>query len=140
MNGGAQRFPYSRRDPADLSLSLMPFLTLTLRGPAAATVQAAALVDCGSTMNVMPHSLGLRLGFVWEDQPIVAALVGSLAAVEARAVAVEAVIGGFPPVRLAFGWAENDEPALLLGQTNFFMEFDVCLFRSRLVFDVRPKA
>jgi len=140
MNGGAQRFPYSRRDPADLIQSPMPFLPLLLRGAAPLQIQALAPVDSGSTMNVMPHSLGLQLGFVWDAQPIVAALAGGLAAVETRAVGVEAVVGGFPPVRLAFGWAETDDPVLLLGQMNFFIEFDVCLFRSRQLFEVRPRA
>jgi hypothetical protein len=28
---------------------------------------------------------------------------------------------------------------LILGQTNFFMEFDVCFFRSQLIFQIHPK-
>ena len=32
-----------------------------------------------------------------------------------------------------------DAVPLLLGQTNFFDEFDVCFFRSRAEFEVRPK-
>ncbi len=139
MNG-AQRFPYSRRDPADLTQSPMPFLPITLRGAATTQIQALGLVDSGATMNVMPHSLGLQLGFVWEAQTVVAALTGSLVAVETRAVGVEAVVGGFPSVRLAFGWAKTDDPILLLGQLNFLLEFDVCFFRSRLAFEVRPRA
>jgi hypothetical protein len=29
---------------------------------------------------------------------------------------------------------------LILGQTNFFMEFDVCFYRSHLEFEIRPKS
>jgi|GEM_PF-3158502 len=28
---------------------------------------------------------------------------------------------------------------LILGQANFFLEFDVCFFRARSEFEVRPK-
>ena len=65
--------------------------------------------------------------------------VGNLASVEARVVVLSAVVGSFPPVRLAFAWARTDAVSVILGQVNFFMEFDVCFFRSRGLFDVRPK-
>jgi hypothetical protein len=29
--------------------------------------------------------------------------------------------------------------AMILGQVNFFMEFDVCFFRSQAAFEVTPK-
>ncbi len=32
---------------------------------------------------------------------------------------------------------EDDIP-LILGQTNFFMEFDVCFYRSKLEFEIKP--
>ena len=35
---------------------------------------------------------------------------------------------------------EFDSLPLLLGQTNFFMEFDVHFYRSRLEFEVEPKS
>jgi hypothetical protein len=59
--------------------------------------------------------------------------------VEARVVVLSVVAGSFPPVRLAFAWARSDAVPVILGQVNFFMEFDVCFFRSRGLFDVRPK-
>jgi hypothetical protein len=48
-------------------------------------------------------------------------------------------VGGFPAVRLAFAWAQTDAVPVALGQVNFFMEFDVCFYRSRSSFEVRPK-
>ncbi len=45
-----------------------------------------------------------------------------------------------PPARLAFVWARTDAVPVILGQVNFFLEFDVCFFRSRGLFDVRPKS
>jgi hypothetical protein len=54
-------------------------------------------------------------------------------------VVLSAVVGSFPPVRLAFAWAQTDAVLVILGQVNFFLEFDVCFFRSQGVFEVRPK-
>ena len=81
----------------------------------------------------------MQLGFDWNQQTRSVELSGNLASVEARVVVVSAVVGSFPPVRLAFGWAQTDTVSVILGQVNFFMEFDVCFFRSRGVFEVRPK-
>jgi hypothetical protein len=49
---------------------------------------------------------------------------------------VEGVVAGLPPVRLVFAWAQSDAVPVLLGQVNFFMEFDVCFLRKSGVFDV----
>jgi hypothetical protein len=88
---------------------------------------------------VLPYSVGEQLGLVWEQQTTPVTLSGNLAACEARALLVSVVVGKFPPVRLAFAWAKTDAVSVLLGQVNFFMEFDVCFYRSRSVFKVRPK-
>lgn len=50
-----------------------------------------------------------------------------------------AAVSSFPAVRLAFAWAQTDDVSVILGQVNFFLEFDVCFFRSRALFEVRPK-
>lgn len=34
----------------------------------------------------------------------------------------------------------SDDTPLLLGRMNFFLEFDVCFYRSQLAFEIRPKA
>jgi len=51
-----------------------------------------------------------------------------------------AEIGDFPPVRLAFAWSRSDNVPLILGQMNFFMEFDIYFYRSQLEFEVKPKS
>ena len=58
---------------------------------------------------------------------------------EARLLLVAALVGSFPPVRLAFAWTEAEDVPLLLGQVNFFIEFNVCFYRSELAFEVTPK-
>jgi hypothetical protein len=98
-----------------------------------------ALLDTGSTVNLLPYGIGVQLGADWAGQTIRVPLAGSLAGYEARALLVSGLVAHFPAVPLAFAWADTDDVPLLLGQINFFQEFDVCFFRSRLTFEVRPK-
>src|SRR5438132_11726048 len=138
MTAAAEQFPYVPRDPSLGAASLAPMLPITLT--ARRSVTTAALVDSGAAINVVPYSLGVQLGFDWDQQTQSVELSGNLASVEARVVVLAAVVGGFPPVRLAFAWARTDGVSVILGQVNFFLEFDVCFFRSRSVFEVRPKS
>ena len=103
------------------------------------SVVTSGLVDSGATVNVLPYSLGMQLGLDWDRQTQSVELSGNLAAVESRVVVASALIKGFPQVRLAFAWAKTDNISVILGQVNFFLEFDVCFFRSRGLFEVRPR-
>ena len=66
-------------------------------------------------------------------------LAGNLARFEARAVVIAAQVNSFPTVDLAFAWTQAPNVPLILGQANFFFEFDVCFFRARSEFEIRPK-
>jgi len=66
-------------------------------------------------------------------------LTGTLARLEARGLILSARVGQFTPVRLAFAWTQSNDVPLILGQINFFLEFDVFFSRSQLFFEVRPK-
>jgi hypothetical protein len=136
MTVPAEQFTYQPRDPALSVASLAPMLTLTLSGRTSLAV--SGLVDSGAAINVLPYTVGLQLGFDWELQTQAIQLSGNLAAVEARVVVVSAKVSQFPEVRLAFGWAKTDAVPVILGQVNFFLEYDVCFFRSRSLFEVRP--
>jgi hypothetical protein len=61
-----------------------------------------------------------------------------LADSDARAILVTAIVGQWAPVRLAFAWTQNNKVPVILGQVNFFMEFDVCFFRSQSLFEIKP--
>lgn len=123
------RFPFVDANPAQPGTGLMPFLPLVLSYDGR-TVAASALLDTGATTNVLPYSLGEQLGLVWEKQRV-----------PARGVVVSATVAPFvAPVRLAFAWTQSHDVPLLLGQTNFFLEFAVCFFRSRAEFEVRVAA
>jgi hypothetical protein len=137
MTTPPERFPYVPRDPALGQASLAPMLPLTLVGSQNAAT--SGLVDSGAAINVLPYSLGVQLGFDWDQETNAVALSGNLAAVEARVIVLSGVVRNFTPVRLAFAWAKADTMSVILGQVNFFMEFDVCFFRSQGFFEVRPK-
>jgi hypothetical protein len=98
------------------------------------------LVDSGATVNVLPSEVGLQLGMVWDDRRANIRLAGSLGQQPAMPVFMIAEIGDFAPVRLAFAWVQSPNTPSILGQTNFFMEFEVCFYRSSLEFEVKPRS
>jgi hypothetical protein len=133
------KFPYVTAGPAQSELDSLPRLPLTLHY-GQRQITEAGLVDSGATVNVLPYSLGVRLGAAWDNHSATIRLAGNLGNYLAMPLVVTAEVGGFTPVKLAFAWTQAENVSLILGQMNFFMEFDVCFFRSRLEFDVNPKA
>ena len=134
----AQRFPYIEIDPSLGTASALPYAPITLEREGN-VANVSALVDSGAALSVLPYDVGLQLGAVWEQQTIPVRLAGNFAVSDARAILVTATIGQFYPVRLAFAWTRNNQVPVILGQVNFFMEFDVCFFRSQLAFELKPK-
>ncbi|MFN8419001.1 MAG: retroviral-like aspartic protease [Anaerolineae bacterium] len=133
------RFPYT--NAVNTPDSLMPRLSLMLN-LGDQSVAIVGLVDSGASVNVLPYSVGLQLGAVWTEQRLTIPLVGSLGRFEARGLALLAShpqLTPTNPVRLVFAWTRSDEAPLLLGQTNFFMEFDVFFYGSVNMFDVNLK-
>jgi hypothetical protein len=76
------------------------------------------------------------LDAIWESQTVSLPLAGNLAKVEARGLFLHIQIGDLEPVRLEFAWVQASQVPLILGQTNFFREFDVCLQRSRNTIEI----
>jgi hypothetical protein len=137
VSDACERHAFTECDPSLGPASLAPLLPIVLT--AARSISVSGLLDTGATVNVLPYAVGEQLGAVWEKQTTPVILSGNLAACEARALIVSAVVGNLPAVRLAFAWARTDDVPILLGQVNFFMEFDVCFYRSRSILEVRPK-
>jgi hypothetical protein len=121
-------FPFSDNEA-------LPTIPLTL-SYANFSVSVNALLDSGSTVNLLPYDIGLQLGANWEEQTVRLPLAGNLASAEARGLFVYAQIGDLEPVRLAFAWTQASQVPLILGQTNFFREFDVCFQRSRHAIEI----
>ena len=132
------RFPYVPMKNVRGEGALRPWMpfTLTYHGK---SINVAGLLDTGADVNVLPYQLGVALGAIWSEQSIAVELSGNLANYDARGLIVAAAVGQFAPVQLAFAWTRAENVPLLLGQVNFFAEFDVCFYRSQSAFDVRPK-
>ncbi len=137
MDSVRETFPYVEASPTAGPASALPYVPILLE-LGTRQVQASGLVDSGAALNVLPYDLGIELGAVWEHQTISVRLTGNLAASDARAIVLFARVGQFPRVRLAFAWTRNNRAPLILGQVNFFMEFDVSFYRSRLLFELTP--
>jgi len=103
-------------------------------------IDVIGLVDSGATVHVLPYEVGLQLGVVWDDRRANIRLAGTLGQQPAMPVFMTAEIADFAPVRLAFAWVQSPNAPLILGQTNFFIEFEVCFYRSSLEFEVKPKS
>ena len=132
------RYSFISTDSSLGEASFKPFLPLTLNhGEKSQSV--IGLLDTGAMVNVLPYQIGVQLGAVWEEQTTMLQLSGNLAQFEARVLILSATVGLFPSVRLVFAWTQAIQIPLLLGQANFFMEFDICFYRSQKIFEVTPK-
>jgi hypothetical protein len=138
MIPGSETYPFLPMNPAAGPLLVMPLLPLRLELPPQ-SIAVLGLLDTASAVNVLPYDVGVQLGAVWAQQTTSVQLTGNLASVPARGLVVSAIVGRFPPVRLVFAWAQTSTIPLLLGQLNFFAEFDVYFSRASGIFEVKPK-
>ncbi len=135
----AERYPFVSSDAALGEASFRPYLPFTLFYQQG-SVPVSGLLDTGASVNVLPYLVGVELGYEWERQTTALSLTGNLAQYEARVVLIQAVVGQFESVQLVFAWTQATNVPLILGQVNFFMEFDVCFYRSQLQFEIIPKS
>jgi len=124
------RFPYTITAPTQNEFDSLPRLPLTLQLDQR-RVEAIGLVDSGATVNVLPYDTGLQLGGLWEDRKATIKLAGNLGGLAEQPIFVMATIGDLAPIRLVFAWSRSNSVSLILGQMNFFMEFEVCFLRKQ---------
>ena len=103
-------------------------------------VTASALIDSGAALNLLPFDVGIALGLEWEAQSFPLQLSGMLANSLAFAVILMTTVAESNPVRLAFAWVNrpSTQVRLLLGQVNFFQQYDVHFYGSKQLFEVEP--
>ena len=132
------RFKYSTTHSRQSEIDSLPRLPLLLQS-GGKSLEVIGLVDSGATINVLPFSIGQHLGGVWDERKATVKLAGNLARSNAQPLVLQAQVGETPPILLAFAWASHDETPVILGQMNFFLEFEVCFFREKLEFEVKLK-
>jgi hypothetical protein len=133
-----KRFPYSTEPSVSRGAAILPTLKLSLQYENGVPREITGVLDTGATVNVLPYRAGLELGATWLEHGQSVDLTGNLGRFEARPLFVRARVAGFPPVELAFAWTQAEGIPMILGQVNFFSEFDVCFYRSKYAFDIRP--
>ena len=84
----------------------LPFVEITLTYKAQ-KITRPALVDSGSTINVLPYEDGCELGLSWEAQQVRIKNEGFLTGAPIYAVLLTAYIAPFKPVELAFAWTQK---------------------------------
>ncbi len=129
------RFQYSTIHPTQNEFDSLPRIPLTLEYNGD-SINVSALVDSGATINVLPQEVGAQLGATWEQSKANIRLAGNLGSHPAMPLVMMGHIQGFESVQLAFAWVQTPNAPLILGQTNFFMEFDIHFYRSRLEFEI----
>jgi hypothetical protein len=135
----AEAFPFIVEDAAFGEASRLPYMPITLELQRR-SLAVSALLDTGSAVNVLPYEVELQLGAEWDRQLTTVRLTGNLANEPARVLTVLGTIGTLPSARLVFAWTRAFSVPVILGQVNFFMEFDVCFYRSRSRFEVNTKS
>ncbi|MGB3649950.1 MAG: hypothetical protein WBA41_01885 [Rivularia sp. (in: cyanobacteria)] len=132
------RFRYSTNNSSQNEFDSLPRIPLILLRENF-SVETIGLVDSGATINVLSYEIGVQLGAVWDESKAILRLAGNLSNQTAIPLFTTAQIGNFTPVQLAFAWVRSANTPLILGQTNFLLEFDVCFYRSKFEFEVNPK-
>jgi hypothetical protein len=133
------RFKYSITSTTQNEFDSLPRIPLILRR-GERSIEALGLVDSGATVNVLPYEIGFQLGAVWDTHRAIIQLAGNLSNQQAMPLSATAQIGDFALTELIFAWVSSPNTPLILGQTNFFLEFDVCFYRSKSEFEVKPKS
>jgi len=130
-------FPFIVTDPAFGEASRLPYMPITIQLQGQ-SLSVSALLDTGSAVNVLPYEVGLQLGAIWERQQFVSPATWRRN--RRRVLTVLGTVGTLPSARLAFAWTRAPAVPVILGQVNFFMEFDVCFYRSRSLFEIKTKS
>lgn len=133
-----RRFTYTASTMFPELHSGLPYMPITLLHGEQA-IKVTGLVDSGASISVLPYDAGLQLGLVWETQTYPLDLTILFQGSPTYGVVVMGQIDPFPPVPLAFAWTQRNDVRPILGQMNFFQQFDVHFYGSQNMFEIVPK-
>lgn len=132
-----QRFSYTPHSQFAVGI---PLVTIQLSHNSTITT-VSAVVDSGVALNILPYDVGVALNLNWDNQTYPLNLGGILTGTQAYAVLLQAKIEPFASLKLAFAWIDkpSTEVHVLLGQVNFFQEFDVHFYGHQKAFEIALK-
>jgi hypothetical protein len=131
------QFPYLYRGGSGVVSDLAPLLPIRLDRDRV-SLDVVALVDSGATISVLPWSVGLRFGVDWDSLNVPCPIGGGAGSIPGKVLIVYGTVPPFPTVPLVFSWVQSDNVRIILGQTNFFLNFDVFFFRAQSYFEIQP--
>jgi len=123
-------FPYIRSTEYVDDQVVRPFIPVSIKYREK-SIDTMAMLDSGADTSILPHAVGLALGADWSRQPDLWHLEGFGGELETKKLVFDLVIGNWHPLRIRFGWTNNNDVPVLLGQLNFFHVVDICFYRSR---------
>jgi len=125
------KFPYT--------LQGLPFVDILLTHYER-SIMRTALIDSGSTVNVLPYEDGLELGLSWEKQSVPLRDEGFLHGAPVYGVILTVQLDDYSPVTQVFAWSQKsrNEVRLILGQTNFFEHFEITFRGREKTFEILP--
>lgn len=135
MNNAAQ-FPYVGRGGTGPVSDLTPLLPIRLDRNTV-SLDVVALVDSGAAVSVLPWSVGARFGVDWDALSISCPVGGSAGGVPGKILVLHGTVAPFPTVPPVFSWVKSDSIPIILGQTNFFLNFNVFFARARGFFEIQ---
>jgi len=133
------RFPYvTASGTASGKSELQPYLPICLFGRGM-PIEAYGLVDSVRRQTFCPYGVGVNLGLNWSKGISCGPIKGAFACDQSRAANVLCKVGQFKSVNLIFAWVDSDDVPLILGQTDFFLFYNVCFFASEKAFEITLK-
>jgi hypothetical protein len=96
-----------------------------------------AIVDSGTSVNLLPYKIGLALGLEW-DNPVFPN-IGKVRGHDCLGVILGLGLEGFEALPLRFAWSPESNIPLLLGQVNFFQHFRICFDAEEEFFTLERK-
>jgi gag-polyprotein putative aspartyl protease len=127
------RFPYEQT-PVGIP---MPYIPIQLEA-ASRAVRVKALVDTGAMVNVIPKAVGEALNLKWDDgEPV--QLGGNLGKASARTFTLNCTVTGLEATPLEVNWSMLEDVPVILGQIDFFAQFDVCFSYAENEISIRTR-
>lgn len=111
-----ERFPYQAATNDFGEKGLVPSIPITLSNKGRSLL-VNGLIDTGAAVNVLPYSVGIRLGYIWDRNKPSLRLAGNLGRFDAQGILIQATVASLPTVELAFAWSEVDQVPLLLDRS-----------------------
>ena len=98
---------------------------------------AIALLDSGASVSILPHSMGLALGFQWDKARKGISIGGAYSSQNTRVVTFWVIVPECQRKAISFVWIPDDHARLILGQATFFHLFEVCFAGAKQEFYLR---